>query len=182
MLFVQGAGKGAHKEDAALAASLARALGGGYEVHYPRMPNEAEPDVQTWIRKISDELSRLSGKIVLVAHSMGGSMLLKFLSEEEVKQPIAGLFLLAAASWDEDRWKFDDMKLPPDIAEKLASIPRIFLYHSRDDAVVPFAHLALHAARLPRATVRAVDGRGHQFGEDLSDVAKDIQFAIGALA
>ena len=175
VLFVQGGGKGAYDEDAALAASLAQALGDEYELHFPRMPDEADPNVKSWKRKISAELSRLRGKVLLVGHSVGGSMLLKYLSEEEVKKPIAGLFLLAAPSWDEDQWNFDDLKLPRNIAEKLASIPRIFLYHSRDDVVVPFAHLALHGARLPQATVRAVDGRGHQFGNDLTDVARDIR-------
>jgi predicted alpha/beta hydrolase family esterase len=175
VLFVQGGGKGAHSVDAALAASLEQALGDKYEVHFPQMPDEADPNVKSWKLKISAELSRLHGKVLLVGHSVGGSMLLKYLSEEEVKKPIAGLFLLAAPSWDEDQWNFDDLKLPRNIAEKLACIPRIFLFHSRDDAAVPFAHLALHAARLPQATVRAVDGRGHQFGSDLTDVAKDIR-------
>ena len=175
VLFVQGGGNGAHREDAALAASLERALGGEYEVHFPRMPDEKDPDVESWKRKISAELSRLRGKILLVGHSLGGSIALKYLSEEEVDRAIAGLFLLAAPSWDEVQWNFDDLKLPRNIAERLAFIPRIFLYHSRDDAVVPFAHLALHAARLPQATIRAVDGRGHQFGNDLTDVARDIR-------
>jgi hypothetical protein len=175
VLFVQGGGKGAYDEDAALAASLARALGDEYAVHFPRMADEADPNVASWKRNISAELSQLRGKIVLVGHSIGGSILLKYLSREEVRKPIAGLFLLAAPSWDEGQWNFDDLKLPDNIAEKLAFIPRIFLYHSRDDAVVPFAHLALHGARLPQATVRAVDGRGHQFGNDLTDVAKDIR-------
>jgi len=174
VLFLQGAGQGAYDADAALAASLERALGSKYEVHFPRMPNEADPKMDSWKRKIHDELSSIPGKVLLVGHSMGGAVLLKYLAEEEVGKPIAGLFLLAAPSWDEDRWNFDDLKLPPDIAERLASIPRIFLYHSRDDAIVPFAHLALHRARLPQATIREVDGRGHQFGNDLAEVARDI--------
>jgi len=175
VLYVQGGGKGAHDEDAALAASLQRALGGEYDVHFPRMPDESDPNVTSWKRKISAELSRLHGQVLLVGHSIGGSIVLKYLAEEEVKIPIAGLFLLAAPSWTEDQWNFEDLKLPRDIAQRLASIPRIYLYHSRDDAVVPFAHLALHAARLPHATVRAVDGRGHQFGSDLTDIAGDIR-------
>src|ERR687897_976388 len=48
------------------------------------------------------------------------------------------------------------------------------LYHSRDDETVPFAHLALYAEKLPRATVKEFDGRGHQFDDDLSEVARDI--------
>ena len=175
VLFIQGGGRGAYDVDAALAESLKQALGHEYDVHFPRMPSEAKPTLQSWKRKIAAELSRSHGKAVLVGHSVGGSFLLKYLSEEEVEKPIAGLFLLAAPSWDEDQWNIDDLKLPSDIAEKLSPIPRIFFYHSRDDDVVPFAHLALHGARLPRATIRAVDGQGHQFRNDLTKLASDIR-------
>src|SRR4030095_15567201 len=175
VLFVQGGGKGAYDEDARLSASLGQALGGEYEVHFPRRPDEADPNVKAWKRKISAELSRLRAKAVLVGHSVGGALLLKYLSEEEVEKPVAGLFLLAAPSWDEDRWDFDDLKLPRDIAERLAPIPRLIFYHCRDDDVVPFAHLALHGARIPWAVTRAVDSGGHQFGNDLTGVAADIR-------
>ena len=175
VLFVQGGGKGAHSEDAPLADSLQRALGANYDVRFPRMPGEADPDVESWKQKISSELSRISGRPILVAHSVGGSILLRYLAEEKVDRPIGGLFLLAAPSWDEDRWNFDDLKLPGDVAEKLAPIPRLFFYHCRDDDVVPFAHLALHGARIPRAVTRAVDSGGHQFGKDLTGVATDIR-------
>jgi predicted alpha/beta hydrolase family esterase len=176
VLFVQGGGKGAHAEDAPLADSLRLALGPTYDVRFPQMPDEADPNVQSWKRKIASELSRTpAGKVILVAHSVGGSILLRYLSEEEVEKPIHGLFLLAAPSWDEHRWNFDDLKLSRDIAERLALIPQIFFYHCRDDDVVPFAHLARHGARLPRAVMRALDGGGHQFGNDLTGVATDIR-------
>lgn len=175
VLFVQGGGKGAHSEDAPLASSLQRALGPKYDVRFPRMPGEADPKVEAWKEKISSELAQISSMVILVAHSVGGSIVLRYLSEEKVHKPIAGLYLLAAPSWDEERWNFDDLKLRRDIAEKLASIPRIVFYHCRDDDVVPFAHLALHGARIPRAVTRAVNSGGHQFGNDLTAVATDIQ-------
>ncbi len=175
VLFIQGGGKGAHSEDAPLANSLKRALGPKYDVLFPRMPGEADPKVDVWKQKISSELARIAGVVILVAHSVGGSILLRYLSEERVHKPIAGLFLLATPSWDEERWNFDDLKLPSDIAEKLASIPRIVFYHCRDDDVVPFAHLALHGTRIPRAVTRAVNSGGHQFGNNLTGVAADIQ-------
>jgi predicted alpha/beta hydrolase family esterase len=175
VLFVQGGGKGAHSEDASLADSLKRALGLKYDVRFPRMPVESDPNVGSWKLKISSELAQMPGRVILVAHSVGGSILLRYLAEEKIGNPIAGLFLLAVPSWDEDRWNFDDLKLPGDLAEKLAQIPRIFFYHCRDDDVVPFAHLALHGARIPRAVMRAVDSGGHQFGHDLTGVAMDIR-------
>jgi len=177
VLFIQGGGCGAHEEDAVLSASLQQALGDNYAVRYPQMPNEADPEMAAWMAKIANELATLDGEIFLLGHSMGGAALLKYLSEQPVDRPIAGLFLLAAPSWDEHDWNFDDLKLPHDMAKRLSRIPRIFLYHSRDDEIVPFAHLALHAARLPQATLRVSDGRGHQFGNDLADVAQDISGA-----
>ena len=175
VLFIQGGGKGAHSVDAPLANSLKRALGPGYDVRFPKMPDEADPNVASWKEKISSELPRIPAKVVLVAHSVGGSVLLRYLSEEKVEKPIAGLFLLAVPSWDEDRWNFDDLKLPRDVAEKLARFPRPFFYHCRDDDTVPFTHLALHGARIPRAITRALDSGGHQFGNDLTGVATDIR-------
>ena len=175
VLFIQGGGEGAHEEDALLAASLQAALGAEFNVRYPQMPRESEPDMQTWKAKIATELKTLGGEVILVGHSIGGAALLKYLSEEKVEKPIAGLFLLAAPSWDEEKWSFDDLKLPSDLAAKLSSIPRIFLYHNRDDKIVPFSHLALHAARLPQAVVRESERRGHQFGNDLANVANDIR-------
>ena len=54
----------------------------------------------------------------------------------------------------------------------------MFLYYSRDDEVVPLEHLALYKAKLPQATVREFDGCGHQFRDDLSEVARDIREVV----
>jgi len=42
---------------------------------------------------------------------------------------------------------------------------------------VPFAHLSMYAAKLPRATIREFAGLGHQFNNDLTEVAADIKKA-----
>jgi predicted alpha/beta hydrolase family esterase len=55
----------------------------------------------------------------------------------------------------------------------LREVQQIALYHSRDDAVVPFGHLALYAGKLPQATVREFDGRGHFFRDGLPELADD---------
>lgn len=179
VLFIHGAGQGAYEEDGLLVASLQMALGSAYDVRYPRMANEESPEYADWKAQIATELSALDGAIILVGHSVGGSVLLKYLSEERVEKPVAALILIAAPFWGADEfWKWNEVRLPQDVAAKLARIPRIFLYHSRDDEIVPFAHLALYAAMLPQATIREFDGRGHQFGNDLEDIAEDITRAV----
>jgi hypothetical protein len=39
------------------------------------------------------------------------------------------------------------------------------MYHSRDDREVPFEHLERYRRSLPQASVRLLDGRGHEFNQ-----------------
>jgi predicted alpha/beta hydrolase family esterase len=175
VLFVHGAGEGAYEEDGLLAASLRDALGPSYEVRYPRMPVEDSAQYSDWTARIASALPPRGNEVVLVGHSVGGSVLLRYLCEQPVAAPVTGLFVIATPFWGaDDFWDWDEVQLPEDAAEKLATVPRIFLYHSRDDEVVPFSHLALYSARLPQATIRPVEVGGHQFDNDLADVARDI--------
>ena len=175
VLFVHGAGEGAYEDDELLVASLRDALGPSYEVRYPRMPLEDSAHYTDWTAQIVSALPSPGTEVVLVGHSVGGSVLLRFLCEESVEASVTGLFVIAAPFWGaDDFWDWDEARLPEDAAEKLTTVPRIFMYHSRDDEVVPFSHLALYSARLPQATIRPLDVGGHQLKNDLVDVAHDI--------
>jgi predicted alpha/beta hydrolase family esterase len=177
-LFIHGAGDGAYEEDGLLVASLQDALGDAYIVHYPQMPADYAATYADWKRAIELELNRVDYPVVLVGHSVGACALLNYLAKEQINKPIAGLFLLAAPYWGADEyWTWDEMTLPQDVSKKLTNIPRIFFYHSQDDEIVPFTHLALYTALLPHATFRVLDGRGHQFGNNLVAVALDITHA-----
>lgn len=175
VLFIQGGGAGAHAAGAPLAASLQQALGAGCEVRFPRMHGEADPSLVPWKRQIAAELAKLQGRVTLVGHSLGGSLLLSYLAEHVPPLPVDALVLLAAPAWDGEKWAFDELVLPDDLADRLGAIPRLSLYHCRDDEVVPFAHLALHARRLPRAAACAFAQGGHQFGHDLRVIAAEIR-------
>ena len=175
ILFIQGAGKGAHEEDRKLADSLQDALGVDYHVSFPKMPNEESPEDNAWIAQIAKELASLDGKVILVGHSAGGAVLLKYLLKENISKSIAGIFLISIPYWGPEDEQGDEYTLREGFASKLPKGVPIFLYHSRDDEWVPFAHLAMYAEKLPQATVREFDGRGHQFNNDLSEVAADIK-------
>lgn len=175
VLIIQGGGTGAYAADRALADSLERALGAGWEVHYPRMPDEENCPYPAWKAEIDARLASMKGPVALVGHSIGGSVLLKYLCDRRSPPRLTGLFVVAAPYWGADpSWRWDELALPADAAVRLAGDWPLVLYHSRDDEVVPFSHLARYAAKLPRATVREYEGRGHQFGDDLADVAADI--------
>lgn len=184
VLLIHGGGDGAFAADAVLAASLRDALGVGYALRYPQMPDEDQPEYAAWRSQITGELGAMEGAVFLVGHSLGGSVLLKYLAEGGVEQAmaprpseptIAGLFLLAAPYWGAPDWEVDEYALPEGFAARLSSGLPVFLYHCRDDAVVPFAHLDRYAHHLPHATLRAIDQGGHQLDGHLSAVARDIR-------
>lgn len=174
VLFIQGAGGGAYEEDEKLAVSLQEALGAEYHMIYPRMPDEENPKDEIWMARISKELASLDGEVVLVGHSAGGAVLLKYLLSENFRKPIAGIFLLAIPYWDAEDEPGEEYTLREGFASRLPERVPIFFYHSRDDEIVPFEHLALYAQKIPQATIRELGGRGHQFGNDLSVVAEEI--------
>jgi serine hydrolase len=175
LLFVHGAGEGAYDEDRKMVESLRDALGSGYETRYPRMPDEDSPTYAAWSDRIASELAELYGEVVLVGHSLGASILLKYVSEERTVIPVAGMFLVAPPYWGVEDWEVDEYVLQENFGSKLPEDLPMFFYHSRDDEWVPFAHLALYAEQVPHARFREFDGRGHQFNDDLSEVAHDIE-------
>lgn len=177
VIFIQGGGNGGYEADAQLVASLRKALATAYKVHYPKMlPDEGVPDFgPQWLEQIGKEISSVKGELILAGHSLGASMLLKYLSENKIEKDIAGIFLISTPFWrgNED-WK-QGLKLHKNFADKLPKKVPIFLYHCRDDEVAPFEHLSLYVQKLPHATVREIANGGHQLNNDLTIVAKDIK-------
>jgi predicted alpha/beta hydrolase family esterase len=174
VLFLQGGGAGAHDADAMLALSLQHALGDHYRVWYPRIPHEEQPAYHAYRAQITASLASLAAPVILVGHSVGGFVLVRFLSEEPSTCQVAGLFLIAAPYVGKGGWQDAHYEMPDNLAARLPAGVPIHCYHSRDDEIVPFAHLALYAQRLPLAVIREVDG-GHQLNNDLSAVARDIK-------
>ena len=101
------------------------------------------------------------------------------LSTKGDTKKIAGIFLIATPFWGGDKgWKYEGyeaLALPEGHANQLPSNAPVFFYHSRDDEIVPFAHLALYAQKFPQATIRELNGGGHQLHNDLSEVVEDIK-------
>ncbi|MFD1141148.1 alpha/beta fold hydrolase [Larkinella insperata] len=175
VLFLQGgAGLKDHQADQVLVDSLQGGLGKAYRVHYPLLPDEPSPDLGR-IRQIDQEISRLQGELVVVGHSLGASMLLKYVSENPDKIKLKALFLLATPFWQGDeKWK-QAFKLPEDFADQLPQDLPLYFYHCRDDQEVPFAHLALYGQKLPWATFHPLASGGHHLNDDLRAVADAIK-------
>jgi predicted alpha/beta hydrolase family esterase len=133
VLFIQGGGEGAYDADAKLAASLRKELGPGYDVRYPRMPDEDDLDYAVWKQCIVEELAG-AGDAILVGHSIGASVAAKFLAESGPKPALAGVFLIATPFWHNHKvWHWEEVELPKDMTARLPAGVPIFLYHGRND-------------------------------------------------
>jgi uncharacterized protein len=139
--------------------SLPADLGSDFETLVPTMPNRDNAvylEWQIWFERL---LPFLKSDVVLIGHSLGGSFLAKYLSENIFPVRIKALFLVAAAHKNTtDCGEF--VKLV-NLAKVNEQCPRVFLYHSQDDQVVPFSELAVYACELPKAETKIFADRGH---------------------
>jgi predicted alpha/beta hydrolase family esterase len=136
------------------------------------MPDTAtDPHYEAWRDRLAAELEALDGKVIVFGHSLGGSVALKYCAERGFSEEVAGLVIVAAPFWGTSQeWELE-WALPEGWPDQGPSLPPTFLFGSRDDEVIPFAHLDLYAKRLPEAEVHPLDGYGHLYEKgDLSPI------------
>lgn len=177
VLFIHSAGTQSDTEGSGpFLHALRKQLGPSLAMHAPIMPNPDSPEAAPWLEALARHVAERRSPFVLAGHSLGGSMILKYLAENPIPPLLRGVVSVAAPFWRAPDWEVPEYALPPDAGAALAAVEQLVLYHSRDDEVVAFDHLDRYASLLPHAVVRPVDGRGHLFGNgDIADVAADIR-------
>jgi predicted alpha/beta hydrolase family esterase len=170
VLFVQGGGAGTHDEwDQKLVDSLSQKLGPSYEVLYPRMPNEGDPNYTAWKAALAQEIADLDDGAIIVGHSIGGTILINAIAETRPNQKFDGIFLGAGG------WPSEEIKSTTELGARLPQMTPIHLYHGSEDELVPFAHINLYEKAIPEATVHRLQGRNHQLNDDLAEVAAGVR-------
>jgi predicted alpha/beta hydrolase family esterase len=176
VLFIQGGGTGVHDEwDDKLAESLRRELGRGYEVRYPRMPNEGDPGYARWSAAIRREMADLDDGAVVVGHSVGAAILVNALAEQPPERGLGAIVLIAAPFVGEGGWPSDEFELTSNLGARLPPGVQVQVFHGLQDTTVPPSHAGLYALAIPQARVRQLPGRDHQLNNDLSEVAEAVR-------
>jgi predicted alpha/beta hydrolase family esterase len=175
ILFIQGGGEGGHAADIPMVNSLRNNLGSAYTVEYPELhSDESAPDFG-WIQQIRDKVSDIESNVIIVGHSLGASMILKFLSENFIGNNIKAIFLIATPFWSgNEDWK-TGLKLNNKFADKLPQNLPVFFYHCKDDEEVPFDHFNIYKKHMDRAVFCEIRSGGHLLDNDLTVVADDIK-------
>jgi uncharacterized protein len=173
VLVIHGAGEPRRTEgEVYWKPLLESSLGKGYVVRAPVMPKPDQPSYDAWARRIGELIGAASNP-VLVGHSLGASVLLKYRCEASPPPPCAGLFLVSTPFWGP---QLPEFALPPDFGARLRDVGPLYFYHSKDDPEVPLDHLERYRRALPHAVVRVLDGRGHEFAQpDFPELADDIR-------
>lgn len=177
ILFIQGGGAGVHDDwDDKLAGSLRRELGDGYEVRYPRMPEEDDPSYPVWGPAIQREVAALGDGAVVAGHSLGATLLVRALAlaEPPPARALGAIVLISAPFAGPGGWPSDEFELPAGLGARLPAGVPVHVFQGLGDDTVPPAHADLYAQAIPQAQLHRLPGRDHQLGNDLSEVARVI--------
>lgn len=139
------------------------------------MPVPENPRYLAWKMALQSSLPVGGNKAALIGHSLGGSVIVKYLSEGLCQMPIAGLFLIGTPYWGKRGWVVDEFVFDHGFESKLPDIDKIFIYHSRQDQWVPYSHAKVYMKSLPHATLRSLSGNDHEFDKGLPALVNDIQ-------
>ena len=150
--------------------TLADGLGSDWEVLLPTMPSKFNAKYIEWKIWFEKVIPYLEDGAILVGHSLGGSFLVKYLSEEQLPKKISATFLVATP-YDKSLPEFP---VPDSLAQFEQQAGKMFLYHSEDDFVVPFKELAEFQKALPTASVRTFTDRGHFLQSEFPEIIQDI--------
>lgn len=158
--------------------TLSEKIGSQFEVIVPKMPNKTNAKYSEWKIWFEKLVPLLNSEIVLVGHSLGGIFLAKYLSENILPRKIKGAFLVAAPYDDKDAdYSLADFNLSDDLGKLQSQSGKLFIFHSKDDPVVPFADFEKYKSALPDAHTVIFENRGHFNQEEfpeLVDMIKEV--------
>ncbi|MEJ1239980.1 alpha/beta hydrolase [Chryseolinea sp. T2] len=176
ILFLTSAGPQGNGEGSDFLVKFLRGnLQAGTKILIPDMPDLEAPHYKPWKKKLERTLrDHGNEKVILIGHSIGASVALKYLSEKPPMKSIAGLFLIGAVYWGLKNWEVNEYSYEHGFQRHLQYIPNIFFYHSKDDEVVPVSHLWHFAVALPHAKIRQFDHEGHLYVNGIPSLVEDI--------
>jgi predicted alpha/beta hydrolase family esterase len=176
ILFIHSAGRqgpGLHDGSSDFRQFLAESLA-DYDFRSPLMPHPEAPSYKLWRDKFAEEFNRLDDGAILIGHSLGGSVILKFLSDQKIIKSLTGVFIVASPFWSADKdWQVSEYDLRENFGSYLP-YTRYFFYQSQDDEVIPRAHFEKYSQAMPQATARLVNAGGHQVKDGLPELVSDI--------
>ena len=131
--------------------SLQKELGADFDVIALKMPNAFNARYAEWKLWFEKYIPLLDDEVILLGHSQGGIFLAKYLSENKLPKKIKAVLLVSAPYDYEGRVGVSDFHLAASLSQLEEQTKNIYLYHSKDDDVCPFADFEKYKNDLPTA-------------------------------
>lgn len=154
---------------------LQETLGNDYNVILPRFPNAQNARYAEWKIWFEKIIPLLDEKVVFIGHSLGAIFLAKWLSENTYPKKIKAVFMVAAPYNTLDENPFVDFNIERTLNGLPDQTENLFIYHSKDDMVVPFSAFERYSKELPKANTRAFDNYRHFNGGEFKEIVEDIR-------
>lgn len=148
---------------------LQEVLGQEWQIFLPHMPNANNARFLEWKIWFEKLLGLLDDNIILIGHSLGGVFLASYLSRETVPKKVTATFLVGAPFGE------GDLKLPDDLTRMTEQAGKLFIFHSKDDPVVPFGDCEKYVQLLPNAEAVVFTDKGHFNQEQFPELIEKIK-------
>lgn len=177
VLFIHSAGpQGEQEGSSGLLQYLKQQLDAEFQVIAPKMPHPEDPHYLPWKHVLKKEIESLNDGAIVVTHSLGGSVLFKFLSEQAPRKSFAKIIAVAAPYWEiNSQWAVEEFLLEKDFGSHIEPLPEVVLFHSAGDPIVPFSHSQKYSEKLSNATLRKLPGNDHLFPNGISGLVSEIR-------
>lgn len=156
-------------------SNLEQALGDKYEVFLPQMPNYFNVKHIEWKIWFEKYFPFLRDGVILIGHSFGGTFLAKYLSEHTLPFKVKGTFFVSSPYSRDGEREVVEHVLPESLSGLIDQGGKIFLYHSKDDSVVPFSEIEKYKLQLPQAKITIFEDRDHFSQEEFPEIITDIK-------
>jgi predicted alpha/beta hydrolase family esterase len=145
----------------------------GFEVVSPPLPFSGEADPMECLKELERTVGRVDAQTMLLGHSLGGVLALRFLEAAEAAAPPQAVILVGTP------WSIKSENARPffltefDFEVVMWKAREFVVVHSKDDRLVPFDHAEKYAKVL-EADLIATEGDGHYMGLEYPVLLKTI--------
>ena len=142
-----------------------------FDVLYPSMPNSSNAQFSEWQIMFEKLIPFFADDVRLVGHSLGAMFLAKYLQNHPLGQKVSQLHLVAGGFNLEEYGSFELNS----VDRLFESARQIYIYHSQDDFVVPFAEIEKYKHDLPAAQYFEFADRNHFLDEEFPELLQNIK-------
>ena len=113
----------------------------GIETVVPTMPNTQKPELSEWLAHLSKIIGKPDSQTFLIGHSLGSTLILRYLENLSAGQKIGGAVLSAGPINSVGLYETDDfLKKELNFKKIKQAAKKIVLIYSDNDPIVPKGH------------------------------------------